>query len=57
MAILLTSSIQLKEIKSADVALELISRVSKTSGALVVDKTMELWDQYRKSLAVELGSH
>jgi len=56
-ALLLTFSIQLKEIKSADVALELISRVSKSCGSVVVDKSMELWDQYRKSLSVELGSH
>jgi len=56
-ALLLTFSIQLKEIKSADTALELISSLSKSSGPVVVDKTMELWDQYRKSLSVELGAH
>jgi len=56
-ALLLTFSIQLKEMRCADVALELISSVPRSSVHVVVDKTLELWDQYRKALAVELGTH
>lgn len=56
-AILLTFSIQLKEKTSPEEALEVVRRVPKYLGVVVVDKTMELWDHYRKSLTVDLANH
>lgn len=54
-ALLLTFSIKLKEMRSSENALKLISRLSEDMGLAVIDKTMELWDQHRKSLSMETG--
>lgn len=54
-ALLLTFSIKLKEMTSPEDALKLISHLSEDMGLAVIDKTMELWDQHRKSLSMEIG--
>lgn len=56
-AMLLTFSIKLKEVKSSEEALKLISCLNADAGQNVIDKTMELWEQHRKSISVELGCH
>lgn len=53
-AMLLTFSIKLKEVKSSEEALKLISCLNADAGQNVIDKTMELWEQHRKSISVEL---
>ena len=54
-AILLTFSIRLKEVRSSKAALKLVSHVSEDSGYAVIDKTMELWEQHCASLDNELS--
>ena len=54
-SLLLTNSIQLKEL-TCDAALKLVSgSLSQQCGQTVIDKTIELWEQHRKALTVELG--
>lgn len=54
-AILLSFSIRLKELKSSEAALRLISNLSEDIGYAIIDKTMELYEQYQTSLAMEQG--
>ena len=56
-ALLLTFSLKLKQLRSSEEALKLISYLKEDAGLAVIDKTMELWDQHRNSLYAETGCH
>ena len=54
-ALLLTFSLNLKQLRSSEDALKLISHLKEDAGLAVIEKTMELWDQHRNSLSAEIG--
>lgn len=54
-ALLLTFSLKLKQLRSSEEALKLISCLKEDAGLAVIDKSMELWDQHRNSLCAETG--
>ncbi|XP_066919765.1 TBC1 domain family member 7-like [Clytia hemisphaerica] len=56
-ALLLTFSLKLKQVRSSEEALKMISHLQEEAGLAVVDKTMELWEQHRNSLCAEIGCH
>jgi len=56
-ALLLTFSLNLKQLRSSEEALKLISHLKEDAGLAVIEKTMELWDQHRNSLSAEIGCH
>lgn len=56
-ALLLTFSLKLKQLRSSEEAIKLLSHLKEDAGLAVIDKTMELWDQHRNAFCTICECH